>query len=213
MPRTPPRKGGVIAFGCSRHLFRLERASSLSPGCRREPHRRQAKPRGSHANRLSPFRSFHRVAQTRPSPLPIVGAVPSWSRLPGWAPRRRIGPHEFCSFTPCRIFGLSTSTVETTAPPVDVSSPPRHAHYGRKRTIRGRWKNIVGDNFWEFLVLCWMLACRIPIAAGAMPNSGNGSLRRTCRDARDPVFSAGWLTPWGRRDKGNWASTSAIGWQ
>jgi hypothetical protein len=118
MPRTPPRKGGVIAFGCSPHLFRLERASSLSPGCGREkPHRRQAKPRGSHANRLSPFRSFHRVAQTRPSPLPIVGAVPSWSRLPGWAPRRRIGPHEFCSFfTPCRIFGLSTSTVETTAP-------------------------------------------------------------------------------------------------
>jgi hypothetical protein len=42
------------------------------PAAGTSAHMRQARSRGSLANRLSPFRSFHRVAETRPSALPIV---------------------------------------------------------------------------------------------------------------------------------------------
>jgi hypothetical protein len=63
------------------------------------------------------------------------------------------------SFAPLRLAGFLDGPPRQSKQqchPLDVSSPRRHAQYGRKRTIRGRWKNTVGDSFWRFLVLCRM---------------------------------------------------------
>jgi hypothetical protein len=136
-----------------------------------KPHRRQA------AWTPSPiaigcclFRSFHRMAETRPSPISIVGAVPSSSVPPGQAPRWRFSRREFRSFRLAGFLDGPALTVEITAPPLDVSNPPSHTPLRSEKHDSGKmekhnWRQFFGD----FSCYVGYLACRIPIIAGSMP--------------------------------------------
>jgi hypothetical protein len=170
MPRTPPYKGWAIAFGCSPHLVRFERRDQplpTIPGLRPDkPHRRQAKPPGlppqSQIGRCL-FRSFHRMAETRPSRSRL------WALCPHRRYRRdkpRDGELAAASFAPLELAGFSDGpalTVEITAPPLDISNPSRHTSLRSEKHDSGKmekhsWRQFLGIS--HVMLDTWLVGYR-----------------------------------------------------
>lgn len=144
--------------------MRFEREISLLPtfpGCGRtspigaKPSRVDSLP-----NRKSAVAYFDRFTERRKLSLPpiLIGALCVIIGTAGTSPAMKNWPPRVLLLYDLPDFRMVRLNSRNNPPPYWMSRVRRGTpHYGRKRLIRGRWKNIIGDSFWGFLVLCRIL--------------------------------------------------------
>jgi hypothetical protein len=156
MPRTPPYKGGAIAFGCSLTSSGSNGEISLSLRSlecgRTSPIGAKPSRVDSLPNRKSAVAYFDRFTEWRKLALPRSR---SWALCPHRRYRRdkpRDGELAAASFAPLELAGFSDGpalTAEITAPPLDVSNPPSHTLLRPEKHDSGKmekhsWRQFLG---------------------------------------------------------------------